>query len=231
MKMAAAEALYESQQPAPFSLLTIGTLDGTEPVYQLEVPQLLSWLATGNFDAEVQGINELQEQYEELYGPGDYRPNIPVTYWTFRMMITAGAVAAAIAAWMLWSTRRGRTPTSRWVLFAAASLPVLPIAANTFGWIFTEMGRQPWIVFSLMPTSAGISPSVGAGTVAGSLAAFTVLYAFLVWLWVYLLVRHARPGLPDVSAEAEWGQRGGTPPDEPAGGDDDDADRPLTFAY
>ena len=174
-------------------------------------------------------------QYEELYGPGDYRPNIPVTYWTFRLMIGAGAVAALIALWMLWASRRGRAPTSRWVLVAAASLPVLPIAANTFGWIFTEMGRQPWIVFSLMPTASGISPSVGASTVAGSLAAFTVLYAFLVWLWVYLLVRHARPGLPDVSAEARWGRRDGGPDEHDATGHDDDADddadRPLTFAY
>ncbi|RIQ27130.1 cytochrome ubiquinol oxidase subunit I [Jiangella rhizosphaerae] len=222
MKMAAAEALYETQQPAPFSLFTVGTLDGSEALYSIEIPQLLSFLGTGSFDGEVQGIDNLQEEYEELYGPGDYSPNIPVTYWTFRMMITMGGLAGLIALWQLWATRRGRVPTSPWALRAAAVLPVLPLAGNAFGWIFTEMGRQPWLVFGLMPTASGISPSSTATTVFVSLAAFTVLYAGLTWLWVHLLLKHARPGLPDVSPPADG--RG-------AEAEDDDADKPLSFAY
>src|SRR5690606_36078846 len=229
MKMAAAEALYETQQPAPFSVLTIGTLDGREPLHQLEVPQLLSFLATGSFDAEVEGINDLQEQYEQVYGDGEYAPDIPVTYWTFRLMIGTGVAAALVALWQLRATRGGRAPTSRWAVRVAAVLPVLPLAANAFGWVFTEMGRQPWLVFGLMRTSAGVSPGVGAGSVAASLAAFTVLYAGLCWLWVWLLVKHARPGLPDVTAEARWGRGDRSGPD--ADGEEDDAERPLTFVY
>ncbi|SDU48870.1 cytochrome ubiquinol oxidase subunit I [Jiangella alkaliphila] len=221
MKMAAAEALYETRQPAPFSLFTVGTLDGSEALYSIEVPRLLSWLATGSFDGEVEGINDLQAQYEEEFGPGDYSPNIPVTYWTFRMMITMGGLAGLIALWQLWATRRGRAPTSPWALRAAAVLPVLPLAGNAFGWIFTEMGRQPWLVFGLMPTASGVSPSTTATTVFISLAAFTILYAGLTWLWVHLLVKHARPGLPDVSPPAE----------DEKDDDTDDADKPLSFAY
>ncbi len=217
MKMAAAEALYETRQPAPFSLFTIGTLDGSEALYSIEVPRLLSWLATGSFDGEVEGINDLQAQYEEEFGPGDYSPNIPVTYWTFRMMITMGGLAGLIALWQLWATRRGRAPTSPWALRITAVLPVLPLAGNAFGWIFTEMGRQPWLVFGLMPTASGVSPSTTATTVFISLAAFTILYAGLTWLWVHLLVKHARPGLPDAAPAV---------PD-----DEDDADKPLSFAY
>ncbi|WP_026874795.1 cytochrome ubiquinol oxidase subunit I [Jiangella gansuensis] len=234
MKMAAAEALYETQQPAPFSLFTVGTLDGSEALYSIEIPQLLSFLGTGSFDGEVQGINNLQEEYEELYGPGDYSPNIPVTYWTFRMMITAGGLAGVIALWQLWATRRGQVPTSRWALRAAAVLPVLPLAGNTFGWIFTEMGRQPWLVFGLMPTASGVTPGSTSTTVFASLAAFTVLYAGLTWLWVHLLVKYARPGLPDVTPpdSADDGERGGSAPGAPGDdADSDDADRPLTFAY
>ncbi|TDD98859.1 cytochrome ubiquinol oxidase subunit I [Jiangella asiatica] len=230
MKMAAAEALYETQQPAPFSLFTIGTLDGSEALYSIEIPQLLSFLGTGSFDGEVQGIDNLQQEYEELYGPGDYSPNIPVTYWTFRMMITAGGLAGAIALWQLWATRRGRMPTSRWALRSAAVLPVLPLAGNAFGWIFTEMGRQPWLVFGLMPTASGLTPGSTSTTVFISLAAFTVLYAGLTWLWVHLLLKHARPGLPAVTPpdSADDGERGGS---APGACDGDDADRPLTFAY
>ncbi|AYY14497.1 cytochrome ubiquinol oxidase subunit I [Actinobacteria bacterium YIM 96077] len=229
MKMAAAEALYETQEPAPLSLFTVGTLDGSRALYSIEIPQLLSFLSTGSFEGEVRGINDIQEEYEELYGPGEYAPNIPATYWTFRLMIGFGVGAAMIAAWQLWATRRGQVPTSRWALRATVALPFLPLLANTLGWIFTEMGRQPWLVFGLMPTASGVTPGSTTGEVLATLITFTVLYAGLTWLWIWLLVKHARPGLPDVSAEAEWG-RGSVRSDgdaEPA----DDTDRPLTFAY
>lgn len=250
MKMAAAEALYDTAQPASFSLFTVGTLDGSRALYSIEVPSLLSFLSTGSFEGEVQGVNDLQEQYEDIYGPGDYAPNIPATYWTFRLMIGFGGLAAGIAAWMLWTTRRGRVPTSSWMLRAAAVLPVLPLAANTLGWVFTEMGRQPWLVFGLLPTASGVTPGSTSSSVAATLAAFTVLYGGLTGLWVWLLVKHARPGLPDVSTEARWRRRRrdgekatyddgtggfyGNGSGREMGGDDadpDDADHPLTFAY
>ena len=216
MKMAAAEGLYEDEQPAAFSLLTVGTLDGSEEVYSAKVPYLLSFLGTGDFQGEVRGIDSLQREYEQTYGPGDYSPNIPVTYWTFRMMITAGGLAAAVAAVMLWAIRRGRTPTSRWLVWAAVALPFLPLAANAFGWIFTEMGRQPWLVFGLLPTSAGVSPGTTAGEVATSLIGFSALYTVLAVIEIRLLLTYIKQGPPDVSAP------------EPT---DDDTDAPLSFAY
>ncbi len=220
MKMAAAEGLYEDEAPASFSLLTVGTLDGREPVFEAKVPHLLSYLGTGDWDGEIRGINSLQAEYEEAYGPGDYAPNIPVTYWTFRMMITSGGLAMAIGAWMLWATRRGLTPsvatrTGRWLLRAAVVLPFLPLAANSFGWIFTEMGRQPWLVFGLLPTASGVSPTVGAGTVLTSLIGFTALYGVLAVVEFKLLLTTIRGPLP----EAQPPQRV------------DDPDAPLAFAY
>lgn len=220
MKMAAAEALYEDEAPASFSILTIGTLDGSEPVLEVTVPRLLSYLGTGTWDGEVRGINSLQAEYEELYGPGDYSPNIPVTYWTFRMMITAGGLAMLGGAWMLWATRGGRSPqrgtrSGRWLLRTAIVLPFLPLAANSFGWLFTELGRQPWVVFGLMPTAAGVSPGVGPGTVLTSLIGFTALYGVLAVIEVKLLLTYIRKGLPDVD------------PQETV----DDPDKPLAYAY
>ncbi|WP_327091040.1 cytochrome ubiquinol oxidase subunit I [Nonomuraea sp. NBC_01738] len=213
MKMAAAEALYETMQPAPFSLLTIGTLDGTEPIFQLEIPGALSFLATGSFDGKVQGINDLQAQYEKEFGPGDYRPYIPITYWGFRLMIGAGALAALIALVLLWLTRKGRIPERRWIWSVAVWSVVLPIVAHSFGWIFTEMGRQPWIVFSQMETVAGVSPSVSAGTVLFSLIVFTLLYGVLAVVELGLMIKYGRKAPPPVE-----------PPKE-------DDDSTLAFAY
>src|SRR5690606_32423477 len=150
MKMAAAEALFDTEAPAGFSALTIGTIDGREEVFSLRVPSLLSWLATGDPNAPIQGINDLQITYQDMFGPGSYVPNVPVTYWSFRLMIGLGVVSAAIAAWALWAQRRGRIPTSRWLRRAVLALPVLPVAAGSLGWIMREMGRQPWVVFGEM---------------------------------------------------------------------------------
>jgi cytochrome d ubiquinol oxidase subunit I len=218
MKMAAAEGLYTTEQPAAFSVLTIGSLDGTRELYTLKIPYLLSFLGTGDPQGQVRGINDLQAQYATQYGPGSYTPIIPVTYWSFRLMIAFGMAAAAIALWSLWASRRGRTSTSRWLLRAALLMPVLPLAANCFGWIFTEMGRQPWIVFGEMLTRDGVSRSVSLTEVLTSFAAFTLIYATLAVIEVRLLLRYARAGLPDV-----------TPP--PPQTDDADEDRPLAFAY
>ncbi|GAB2945318.1 cytochrome ubiquinol oxidase subunit I [Micromonospora polyrhachis] len=218
MKMAAAEGLYTTESPAAFSVLTVGSLDGSRELYALKIPGLLSFLGTGSFDGEVKGINDLQAQYAAQYGPGSYTPIIPVTYWSFRFMIGFGMAAAAIALLVLWTHRRDRTTTSRWLLRAGLVMPFLPLAANSFGWIFTEMGRQPWIVFGEMLTRDGVSRTVSLAEVLTSFTAFTLVYATLAVIEFRLLVKYAKNGLPDE-----------TPP--PQTDDTDDADRPLAFAY
>ena len=216
MKMAAAEALYETSEPASFSLFTIGTLDGRSEVASVRIPSLLSFMATGSPSGSVEGINDLQRQYSSQYGEGNYVPYVPVTYWSFRLMIGFGALAMAVAAVALWSTRRGRTPKSRLLWTAAVGTVAMPLLANSFGWIFTEVGRQPWTVFGLFKTSASVSPSVPAGTVAISLITFTLLYGVLAVIELTLMLRYARAGAPEIVV----------PPD-----DDDADDRPLAFAY
>ncbi len=226
MKMASAEALYNTTSGASFSLFTIGSLDGTEEIYSLRVPKLLSLMATAKPNGEVEGVNDLQAQYEAQVGAGDYRPYIPVTYWSFRLMIGFGVLAVLVAALSLWQVRRirdfdgkaGAGPPrrlSRWVWPAAIWAAGLPFLANSTGWIFTELGRQPWVVFGVLKTSDAVSPKVGAGDVALSLGVFTVLYGILAVVEVALMLRYAKAG---ASAEEE----------QPA---EDETDRPLTFAY
>ncbi|MER7248852.1 cytochrome ubiquinol oxidase subunit I [Kribbella sp. NPDC000426] len=216
MKMAAAEALYETEKPASFSVFTVGTLDGSKEIFSIKLPYLLSFLATGHFNGEVKGINSLQDAYEQLYGPGSYKPNIPLTYWTFRLMIGVGMLSAAIALWLLWTTRRGRAP-AHWLIWLAAPLPLLPLIANTFGWIFTETGRQPWLVFGLLPTASGVSPSTTSGEVITSLVGFTLLYGALAVVETKLMLRTIRGGLAGTDEPPD------TSPDQP--------DKPLSFAY
>ncbi|QBR93882.1 cytochrome ubiquinol oxidase subunit I [Nocardioides euryhalodurans] len=229
MKMAAAEALYETEQPAAFSVITIGTLDGSEETFSIKIPGLLSYLATGSTDGEVQGINDLREQYvatygldpgEKYYSPGDYTPMIPLTYWSFRLMIGLGVLAAVLAGWILWATRRGAVPGGRAILWAAVSLPFLPLAANSAGWIFTEVGRQPWSVFGLMTTAQSVSPTVSTGEALTSLIVLTLVYGVLAVVEVKLMLTYIRRGA-DPLTEQDLSP-------EPPG---DDADKPLAFAY
>jgi cytochrome d ubiquinol oxidase subunit I len=196
MKMAAAEALYQTSQPASFSLFTIGSLNGHSEVFSIKVPRALSFLATGSFSGKVKGIDDLNAQYQQEYGPGDYRPMIAVTYWSFRLMIGFGMLAALIAALGLWLMRKGRSPTGRrFYTIALWSLP-LPFLANSLGWIFTEMGRQPWLVFGKLKTEAGVSPNVAGGEVLTSMIVLTLLYAVLAGVDAVLMARYAKQGPP-----------------------------------
>ncbi|MEV0589995.1 cytochrome ubiquinol oxidase subunit I [Nonomuraea cavernae] len=208
MKMAAAEALYQTEQPAPFSLFTIGTLSGTEPVFQVTIPGVLSQLATGSFDGKVHGINDIQAEYQKRFGPGDYRPFIPVAYWGFRLMIGFGMLAGLVALVVLWLTRKGGIRGRGWMWSVAVWSVALPFLAHSFGWIFTEMARQPWIVFSQMKTADGVSPSVGGGTVLTSLIVFTALYGALALVELGLMIKYGRktPPSPEDEEPGESGQ-------------------------
>ncbi|MEU6859557.1 cytochrome ubiquinol oxidase subunit I [Glycomyces sp. NPDC046736] len=221
MKMAAAEALYQTSYNAPFSVLTVGTLDGRHGTPIIEIPGLLSYLATGSPQGRVEGINDLNAQYNTMFGPGDYVPYIPVTYWSFRLMIGFGLLAMAMALIVWWSTRRGRLPAHRlfWpvVMWTAAA----PFLANSAGWIFTEMGRQPWVVFSLYQTSEAVSPRVGMATVAISLIGFTLVYLILAVVALKLFLKFAKAG-PPTEEDALASARGPS---------DDDSDKPMAFAY
>ena len=221
MKMAAAEALYDTKQNAPFSLLTIGTLDQSRPVFQIDIPGVLSFMSTGDVNGVVEGINDLQAKYEQQYGPGDYTPNIPLAYWGFRLMIGFGALATLFALITLWRLRKNELPKGRWFLPAMISMPFLPILANSFGWIFTETARQPWAVFGLFKTADGVSPTVGAASVAFTMIVFTLLYGVLAIIEFKLMIRAIQIG-PEVIDTSELHE------DVELGGD---STKKLTMAY
>ncbi|MFF7967208.1 cytochrome ubiquinol oxidase subunit I [Streptomyces sp. NPDC007903] len=249
MKMAAAEALWDGQKPAPFSVFAYGDVDKGHNTVAIEVPGLLSFLANDDFTSYVPGINDVNKAEQQKFGPGDYRPNIPVAYWGFRWMIGFGMASFTLGALGLWLTRKkfllpqhlrtGDDEVPHLVLFGKRTLgPKLtpwfwrvatwtmafPLIANSWGWIFTEMGRQPWVVYGLFQTRQAVSPGVSQTEVAISMAVFTALYAILAVIEVRLLVKYAKAGPPELT-EADL-----NPPTK-IGGDHHDADRPMAFSY
>jgi cytochrome bd ubiquinol oxidase subunit I len=197
MKMAAAEALYTTTSNASFSIFSLGTPDGSSEIFSIRIPYLLSFLSTHTFTGQVEGINDLQAHYTQLYGPGDYSPIIWITYWAFRWMIGLGAIAALISVVGLWMTRKGREPHPLAWKIAIWSAP-LPLVAALVGWIFTEMGRQPWIVFGVLKTADGVSPNITGLDVLISMVAFTLVYGVLAVV-EFRLIRHVAITGPD-----EW---------------------------
>jgi cytochrome d ubiquinol oxidase subunit I len=206
MKIAAAEAQWTTCQPCSFSLFQIGggNRDHT-PTQLIEIPHLLSLLATNHWNGKVIGLSPLQAQYSKTYGPGYYVPNVFIQYWAMRVMAYAGMLVFLISCYGLWLIRRKKLGTSRRYLRMAIWAATLPFLMNTAGWLLTESGRQPWIVQGIMLTKNGISPSVGTTSVVISLVVFVLLYAALGTVDLMLMLKYAREQLPPARAEADAG--------------------------
>ncbi|MFD8492583.1 cytochrome ubiquinol oxidase subunit I [Amycolatopsis sp. NPDC059657] len=243
MKMASAEALCHTEKPASFSIIAIGDVRGAncEDVKTFSVPALLSFLAHNDFSTEVKGVEDLITEYQAKYGtnypvdpalgelsgkPIDYVPNLPVTYWGFRMMIGFGAVGAGVGVLALWFTRRGRIPSTKWGPRIAMLAIATPFLGNSAGWIFTEMGRQPFVV---APNPSGVDgvwmftaravSQLSTGEVWTSLISLTLVYAALGVVEIYLMRKYVTGGVDAVM-----------PPQKPKSPNESGTE-PLSFAY
>lgn len=196
MKIAAAEAQWRTCQPCSFSVFQIGGgANDQDPTQLIEIPYLLSFLATGSADGQVVGLNELQAQYEQQFGPGDYVPNVFVQYWSMRLMAYTATAVLALALWGAFLWWRRRLARARLFLLVATVATIAPIVMNTAGWMLTENGRQPWIVQGLMLTEDGVSPSVSATEIWISISVFAVVFVVMAIVWAALMMRAARAGL------------------------------------
>ena len=194
MKLAVMESLWETANPAPYLLFASIDQNKQQNSLEISVPGALSLLVHGSLDGEIKGIKELQAQYAQQYGPGNYVPDIFPVFWSYRIMIGAGMWLLALTAFAFFQLRRNRLEQNPWLLRAIFwSLPV-PYLANSAGWIVTEMGRQPWIVFGLQRVEQAVSPNVSSGAVWTSLIGFTVLYGLLAVVGVHLLKKFACQG-------------------------------------
>ncbi len=197
MKIAAAEAQWDTCQPCSFSAFQIGGGKNDEnPNKVIAIPHLLSILATLTWNGKVVGLNELQTQYEQQYGPGNYIPNVFVQYWSMRVMAYLATAIVLLSLWGAWLLHRGRLESAKWFQRAAIWAVFTPFIMNTAGWMLTENGRQPWIVQGLMKTTDGVSPSVSVTEIWISIAVFALLYIALGVTDLVLMLRYARRGLP-----------------------------------
>jgi cytochrome d ubiquinol oxidase subunit I len=204
MKIAAAEAQWNTCQPCSFSMFQIGGGNNDQtPTKIIAIPHLLSLLATNHWNGEVQGLNQVNAQYQQQYGPGDYVPNVFIQYWSMRVMAYTAMIIFLLGLWGLWLMRRRRLESARWFLRLAVWAAILPFLMNTAGWLLTESGRQPWIVQGIQLTTNGVSPSISVTTVAISLTVFFLLYAALVVIDVMLMLRYARKTLPPAPAAGD----------------------------
>ena len=229
MKMASAESLCHTETDPSFSILTVGTQNNCDSVtHVIDVPYVLPYLAEGKFSAvTLQGVKDLQQQYQTRFGPDDYRPNLFVTYWSFRIMIGLLLIPVAFAIVALWLTRRGRIPDQRWFAWLGLVTIPTPFLAISAGWVFTEMGRQPWVVAPNPTGDQAVRLTVQAGVsdhatwmVVLSLVVFTLLYGVLAVIWFWLMRRYVVAGPQEHDSEP-------APPSPPA----EDEVAPLSFAY
>jgi cytochrome bd ubiquinol oxidase subunit I len=207
MKIAATEALWDTEQPAAFSLFQIGgfTHEDQTPSFDLEIPRLLSFLATNSFKGQVVGMNELQSQAERQYGRGNYVPDVRLVFWSMRVMAYLGTLSLLLALWGGWLLRRKKLENAKWFQRAALAGIALPFLSNFAGWILAEAGRQPWVVYGLLKTEDAVSSTVSAWTVGLSLGVFASLYAVLGVVDLVLMRRYARLDPPEVGGEGEEG--------------------------
>ncbi len=205
MKIAAVEAQWDTCQPCAFSIFQIGgfTEEDQTPTFSIQIPHLLSILATDSWDGEVQGMTPLQQEQQDAYGPGTYHPPVRTTYWAMRIMAYLGTLVFLVLAVSAFFYRRRTLERKRWLLWAGILTIPLPYIAALAGWVLSEVGRQPWIVQGLLKTVDANSPSVSTATIVTSLGTFVALYAALLVVDFVLMRRYARLDPPEVGGEGD----------------------------
>ncbi len=213
MKLAAMEGIFETEDPAGLSMFQIRSWDMEEEIINIRIPSLLSFLSYNAFDGEVRGLNPLQEEMRAEYAmyaeqryadnpelaalysdQANFIPPVPITYWSFRAMVGAGMLIFAAGLLGLWYVRKGTLLQRRWYLRLSVALIAFPFIANSTGWLITELGRQPWIVYGLQRVEEAVSPNLTVTDLWISLIVFVVLYGVLAIAAVYLLQKYARMG-------------------------------------
>ena len=177
-KLAALEGIFHTQKEAPLTLFGIVNMKEERLDYAVKIPHLLSFLSFGATDAEVKGLDQVPKK--------DW-PNVSVVFQMYHLMILMWVLMFALSIVAVYLWYKGSLFSNKWVLRALVASVFFPQIANQAGWVAAEMGRYPWIVYNLLRISDGLSKSVTASAVLGSLIMFTILYFLLFLVFIYLL--------------------------------------------
>ncbi len=197
MKIAAAEALWKNTGAhAPWTV--IGIVDSRDHQLKdaVQVPDLLTILAYKRLSGSLSGIHALASAAVKQYGPGNYVPPVAPVFYAFRVMIFAGVLMILGGLWATLRLRGNRFLTRRRLLKAMVWMLPLPYLANTAGWVMTEVGRQPWVVYGLLSTAVGVSPAktVPSAEIILSLSAFAAIYTAIAVAAVFLFKKYTDLG-------------------------------------
>jgi cytochrome d ubiquinol oxidase subunit I len=198
-KIAALEGHWQNEgnEPLPLLLFGIPSMEDEETKLAVGIPRMGSWILTHTWGGQIKGLKEF---------PRDERPNSLIVFWSFRVMVGLGLLMIALGAWSLWLRMKKRLYTTRGFLRMAMWMGPAGLVAVLAGWITTEVGRQPWIVYGVLRTADGASRHA-AGTLAFSLALFVVAYLFVFGVGIAYVLRLVRKGPQnfDVARAAQGG--------------------------
>ena len=188
VKVAAMEGHWETLTEAPLVLFAWPNMAEARNDYAVEIPYLGSLILTHSLDGKLQGLKSV---------PAEDRPYVPLVFFAFRIMVGIGLIMIAVAVVGAWLRHRGRLYDESWYLTAVIWIAPLGFVATIAGWVVTETGRQPWVVYNVMRTADGLTPSIDTGEVAFSLAVLFIVYAVLLFSFLYYLFKFIRQG-PDM---------------------------------
>ncbi len=184
-KLAAMEGLYKTtEEAAPLQIFGIPDSDSKTVRFNMEIPGMLSFLVHRDFKTPVPGLDKFEPDI----------PPVAIPFFSFHLMVGLGAYFIALTLYALWCHKRGTLFQKRWLLWVFVFSVIGPFVANQIGWVTAEVGRQPWIVYNLLRTGEAVSQNLVSSQVMGSIAMFTVIYAMLFALWIYLLNEKIQKG-------------------------------------
>ena len=179
-KLAAMEAHFHTERGADLIIGGIPNVEEQNVSHAIRLPGMLSWLAFGNSQAEVKGLNDI---------PADFHPPVAIVHYAFQVMVGIGGLLALISLLLLVALKKSHWLTKKWLLLLFALATPLGFVAVEAGWTVTEVGRQPWIIYGVMKTAEAVTPMPG---IAWSLYLFTAVYLSLTFVVVYLLHRQIK---------------------------------------
>ncbi len=191
MKMAAAEALWQTKDPAPLAIVAVIDEENKKNTFEIGIPNLLSFMSFSKFTGKVEGLNDIQAQYVQKYGQGNYIPPVTLSFYSFRLMVGSGVAMLIMSFVGLYFYKKHTIYNKPKILKLLVLSIALPYIANSTGWILTEVSRTPWIVFGLLKLDKAVSPTVSSGYVLTSLIVFTLLYLVLIVIDIKLMVKFA----------------------------------------
>lgn len=198
MKLAAMEAVWDTEDPAAMSIFAIIDQENKKNTVDIKIPNLLSLMIHDSLSGEVRGINDIQKEYEAKYGEGkNYTPHVFTTYWSFKLMVGIGTfmILVGLVAWFF--ARSGTLENRPWFLRLLLIMIPIPVIASSTGWIVAESGRMPWIVYGLMRVEDAVSPNVSAAALTFTLIGYYAIYVTLIGIMIGLMIKYAKKGVTE----------------------------------